>query len=171
MFSWQAIDFEAPGSICAMCSHRECTCGESDLSAGSDLDDDALEVIWLSLDNWRQETGYTSLCDESILKEYMGEDKGLRDYTHGKWYKILPSPSEPQSSTASSSAATAVEEDLWNESDLIRYMMTSGSVQSAFGKQTPSLERKHIFQLLEDVKHKVPRELYNKCWQTFDETL
>ena len=38
-------DFEDPGSICAMCSHRECTCGESDLSAGSGLDDGALEVM------------------------------------------------------------------------------------------------------------------------------
>ena len=128
-------------------------------------------MIWLSLDNCRQETGYTNLSDDSIVKEYMGENKGLQDYTHGKWYKILPSSSEPQSSAASSSAATAVEEDLWNESDLIRYMMTRGSVQSALGKQTPSLEREHIFQLLEEVKHKVPRELYNKCWQMLDETL
>ena len=49
--------------------------------------------------------------------------------------------------------------------------MMNGAVQSAMGEPSPSLERKQVFKLLEDVNHKVPTELYNKACQTFDETL
>ena len=147
-----------------------------------ELDKDALQVVWLSLDKWRQATSFTNLDYESIVENFMGEEKGYQHYGHGKWYKIIPHSSEPQPSpqacaalgpkpAASSSGASAGGEELWNESDVIRHIMMSASVRAAMDEKTRSLDRELVFQLLEEVKHKVSTELYNKAWQTFDESL
>ena len=43
--------------------------------------------------------------------------------------------------------------------------MMSGSIQTAMSELTPSLERADVFQLFENMKHKLPRELYDKSWR------
>ena len=71
---------------------------------------------------------------------------------------------------AASSSGFAAEDDLWDETELIKHMMANTSVKEAMLQQSSSLTREVIFSLLEDVKHKISKELYEKSWRTFNET-
>ena len=96
----------------------------------------------------------------------------MHNYDEGRWYKIeedYEAEAAQLSIASQTHGPTSGGNSLWNESDLIEYM--SGVVQEALCQTTRERQLQHISQLVENVKHKLPQELYEKSLATFAETL
>ena len=123
--------------------------GESevdDFPPDAKLSDSQLEVVELPLADWRSATGLVNLDIDSIKRHYIGDDKGVRDFDAGKWYKIL----SPDSASASSTAPR-----LWDLNEIQVWMQVSARMgnraaiakaDAGYGKAECLLARKEALQ-------------------------
>ena len=71
-----------------------------DSESSDALSDADLETVWLPLDQWRLETGFTNLSVQCIRDYYVGPEKGVRNYNARRFYKILPDSLHTQEADA-----------------------------------------------------------------------